>query len=116
MACVYLCVYYTGDIFVGPQGLARLLRSRTARSAVPASLALAQIESSTGAFSRCPRPHGFKSPQQTKNGTPQTRVPFFVGPLGLEPRTSGLKVRCSAIELEAPARRTEGTQSTNKPE
>ncbi len=72
-------------LFVGPLGLARLLRSRTARSAVPASLALAQIESPTGAFSCWTSPHGFESQKQTKNGTPQTRVPFFVGPQGLEP-------------------------------
>jgi hypothetical protein len=31
---------------------------------------------------------------------PLTRA--FVGPVGLEPTTRGLKVRCSAIELEAP--------------
>ena len=33
----------------------------------------------------------------------------LVRPLGFEPRTCGLRVRCSAIELEAPAAETYGS-------
>ena len=33
----------------------------------------------------------------------------LVRPLGFEPRTCGLRVRCSAIELEAPAGETYGS-------
>ena len=33
--------------------------------------------------------------------TPAILTCVFVGPVGVEPTTRGLKVRCSAIELEA---------------
>ena len=47
-------------------------------------------------FARYPRPHGFKSPKQTKNGTPQTRVPFFVGLReGFENLTQAARTVCS---------------------
>ena len=57
-------------------------------------------------FSRCSNPPRFSSSESKQRWDPRLRIPSFVsfvGPLGLEPRTSGLKVRCSAIELEAPA-------------
>jgi hypothetical protein len=40
-------------------------------------------------------------PTAHRNSTPHKAVGWtFVGRLGLEPRTNGLKVHCSAIELE----------------
>ncbi len=35
---------------------------------------------------------------------PPLTLCYVVRPLGVEPRTNGLRVRCSAIELEAPSR------------
>ncbi len=40
---------------------------------------------------------------------------WLVGRLGLEPRTHGLKVRCSTIELTPPRRRTADATARSVP-
>ena len=48
-------------------------------------------------------PFGLPLLPPTRPYLTQRYVVVVVRPLGFEPRTCGLRVRCSAVELEAPA-------------
>ena len=54
------------------------------------------------------------NPARTSTGRPR-QMPM-VGPVGLEPTTYGVKVRSSAIELEAPDRQPRRERRQSRPQ